>query len=417
MRTVASIDIGTDKIVALIGEVDTYGDLHIVGVGESKARGVDKGTITRLEVAARAIATSVREAEEMSGQKVTEVVINVSGSTVKSQNEKDTINISPSPVEVEEEHIHRLVERSVARGKEDGYDIVHAIPRRYMLDDQEGIEDPVGLIGSKLTAQVHIVKVGTTVSRNLEKAVVSAGFQPTMRVVSAIASANAVLSEEEKDEGVLLIDMGASLTDFVLYLEGYPVVTGCITLAGNVITKDISSYMKIDPEHAEKIKREEGVALVDLVKEGEIIKIKPRGEDRDISIEKSTLAEVIQIRLEEIVEKIVEKIEGSGYKLDGANAGVVITGGCANLTGIKEFLERFTDLPARVGVPSGLIGLKEKIEDSKYSTAVGLLKFRVSPEGVAPAGSRIEVQSNGLGKGLDLKGLIEKFKNFLREIM
>jgi len=234
MRTVASIDIGTDKIVALIGEVDTYGDLHIVGVGESKARGVDKGTITRLEVAARAIATSVREA---------------------------TINISPSPVEVEEEHIHRLVERSLARGKEDGYDIVHAIPRR--------------------------VKVGTTVSRNLEKAVVSAGFQPTMRVVSAIASANAVLSDEEKDEGVLLIDMGASLTDFVLYLEGYPVVTGCVTLAGNVITKDISSYMKIDPEHAERIKREEGVALVDLVKEGEVIKIKPRGEDRDISVVKT----------------------------------------------------------------------------------------------------------------------------------
>ncbi|RLJ70355.1 cell division protein FtsA [Hydrogenivirga caldilitoris] len=417
MKTVASIDIGTDKIVALIGEVDTYGDLHIVGVGESKARGVDKGTITRLEVAARAIATAVREAEEMSGQKVSEVVINVSGSTIKSQNEKDTINISPSPVEVENEHIQRLVERSIARGKEDGYEIIHAIPRRYMLDDQEGIEDPVGLIGSKLTAQVHIVKVGTTVSRNIEKAVVSAGFQPAMRVASAIASAKAVLSDEEKEEGVLLIDMGASLTDFVLYLEGYPVITGSLPLAGNAITKDISSYMKIDPEHAEKIKREQGVALVNLVKEGEIIKIKPRGEDRDISIEKTTLAEVIQIRLEEIIEKIVEKIDSSGYKIDIANAGVVITGGCANLKGIKEFVERFTDLPARIGVPSGIIGLKEKIEDAKYATAVGLLKFRVSPEGIIPGGLRMELHSNGPGKGINFGGMVEKFKNFLREIM
>ncbi len=413
MKTVASIDIGTDKIVALIGQVDSYGDIHIIGVGEAKSMGIDRGSVTRLEVAARAIATAVREAEEMSGQKVSEVVINVSGQSIKSQNERDTINISPSPVEVEREHIGRLLERSIAKGKEDGFDIVHAIPRKYMLDEQEGIEDPIGLIGSKLTAQIHIVKVGTTLSRNLEKAVTSAGFEPTSKVVSALASAKAVLSDEETEDGVLLIDMGAGLTDFVLFVEGHPVLTGAVPLAGNVITKDISYFMRVDQEEAERIKKKEGVALVDMVKEGDILKIKPRGESRELSIEKFRLAEVIQVRLEEIVEKIVEKVEEAGFKLDTANAGVVVTGGTANLKGIKEFLERFTDLPARVGVPQGVIGLREKIEDPKYATAVGLLKYAVSPKGVISESRSTVLRNNSSS----FRNILDKIKEFFREIL
>ncbi len=413
MRTVTSIDIGTDKIVALIGEVDSYGDIHIIGVGEAKSRGVDKGSITKLELAAKAISTAVKEAEEMSGQRFSSPVINISGQTVKSQNERDTINISPSPVEVEDEHIDRLLERSINKGKEDSVDIVHAVPWKYTLDDQEGIEDPRGLIGSKLSAQVHLIKVGTTVSRNVVKAVSVAGFEPSMRVVNALASARAVLTEEEKEEGVLLIDMGASLTDFILYLEGHPVVTGSVTFAGNVITKDISQYMKVDYESAEKLKREAGTALVELVKEGEIIKIKPRGEEREISIEKSKLAEVIQIRLEEIMEKLLEEVKRAGYSVDSANAGVVITGGSANLKGIKEFMERFMDMPARIGVPTGLIGLKERIEDPRYATAVGLLKFSVSPEGL-PLGVK-EPLSTSNGKGL--RSLLNRFMDWIREII
>jgi len=231
-------------------------------------------------------------------------------------------------------------------------------------------------------------------------------------VVSALASAKAVLRDEEKDDGVLLMDIGAALTDFVLFIEGYPVITGCITLGGNNITKDISFFMKVDNEEAERIKRESGVALVDLVKEGDVLKIKPRGETREVTIEKKHLAEVIQIRLEEIMEKIIEKIEEAGFKLDSANAGVVITGGTANLHGIKEFVERFTDLPARIGVPEGLIGLKERIEDPRYATAVGLLKFGITPEG-ALMEQRGSV-SNSTG---GFRGIIKKLSDFIKEIL
>jgi cell division protein FtsA len=414
MRTVASIDIGTDKIVALIGEVDSYGDIHIIGVGEAKSKCINRGTVTRLEVAARAISTAVREAEEMSGHKVTTVVINVSGNDLKSQNEKDTINISPSPTEIEEDHINRLLERSIAKGKEDGFEIIHAIPRKYTLDDQEGIEDPTGLIGSKLTAQVHIVKAGTTLIGNLEKAVLAAGFTPTARIASALASAKAVLTEEEKESGVLLLDIGAGLTDYVLFLEGYPVVTGSVNMAGQNITRDIAFFMKVEQEEAERTKKEDGLALVDLVREGEILKIRPRGEMREVAVEKRQLAEVIQIRLEEILEKVMNGLESAGFKADSANAGVVVTGGTANLKGIKDLVERFTDLPARIGYPTGIIGLKERIEDPKYATAVGLLKFAVSPEGVlSEARTGVNLSTNSTG----FKDIIEKIREFFREIL
>ncbi len=417
MRTVASIDIGTDKIVALIGEVDPYGDIHIIGVGETKSRCINRGTVTKLGVASRAIATAVREAEDMSGHKVTDVIINVSTEKIKSQNERDTTSISSSPVEIEEEHINRLLERGVTKGKEDGYEIIHAIPRKYTLDNQEGIEDPTGLIGSKLTAQIHIVKVPTTIVGNLEKAVAVAGFSPTKRVINALASAKAVLAEEERESGVLLIDIGAGLTDFALFIEGSPVVTGAVPIGGLSITKDIAYFMKVEYEEAERAKRENGVALVDLVREGEIIKIKPKNEIREVAVEKRHLAEVIQVRIEEILEEVVTRIENAGFKVDSAGAGVVITGGTANLKGIKELVERFTDLPARIGVPTGIIGLKERIEDPKYATSVGLLKFAVSPEGVISEGKAKAVSTNSAGFKEVFKGFLDKVREFFRDIL
>ncbi|MDQ7082159.1 MAG: cell division protein FtsA [Aquificota bacterium] len=222
------------------------------------------------------------------------------------------------------------------------------------------------------------------------------------------------MTEEEKESGVLLLDIGAGLTDYVLFAEGYPVFTGSVNIGGLNITKDIAFFMKVEQDEAERTKKEEGVALVDLAREGEILKIKPRGETREVSVEKRQLAEVIQIRLEEIMDKVINEIEEEGFKLDSANAGIVITGGTANLKGIKEFVERFTDLPVRIGYPSGIIGLKERIEDPKYATAVGLLKFAVHPEGLVSehrTGTGISTNSAGF------KHIIEKLKEFLREIL
>ncbi len=411
-RIIASIDVGTSKIAVLIAEVDNYGDIHIIGLADRESRGVQRGAVTKLEVAARSIALAVGEAENMAGKKIESVVINISGDGLKSQNEKETFNLSPSPIEIEDEHIARLIKRCVDKAKEDRYEIVHAIPRKFNLDDYIDIEDPKEMSASKLEAQVHIVKVPDTLSRNMVRTINRAGFEPDMIVVNALASAKAVLKEEEKEEGVLMLDIGAGLTDFVLFTERAPILTGCIPLGGIHITRDISHYMKVNIEEAERIKEKHGVAYVDMVKDTDIIKIKPRGEDREVSANKTELAEVIQIRLEEIMDGVKEQIKKAGINYEEvAKAGVVITGGTAELKGIKEFIENYLDLPSRIGAPSDVKGLRDRVERPTYSTAYGLLEFWRSPQGVVS--SEEEVKVNGRSW---FSELVDKVKNFLKDI-
>jgi len=412
MKRIAALDIGSSKIVYVIGEKDSYGDIHIIGVGEVRAKGIYKGIINNLSEAKESILKALKEAEEMAGVKVRDVVYNVSGSslknnTIKSQNEKETITISPNPTEIEYGHIHRLLDRCLIKSKEDGYEVVYYTPRKFILDEQGEIKNPLGLVGSKLSAEVHVVKVSSTIIRNLEKAITEAGLNPVKKVVSAIASAHSVLTPDEKEDGVLLMDMGAGLTDYTLYIEGTPYVTGVIPFAGNNVTKDLSIYLKIDNEEAEKIKLKYGEAFVKNVREDEVIKIRPRGEDREVPMKKTQVANVIQCRVEEIVDMVFERLKDQGINVNIINAGIVITGGSANLRGIRDLVEEMTGLPTRIGTPTGIIGLKEKINDPKYATAVGLLRMGMLEE-------EAELP-NGTNQN-DRKGLFSSFFGKLRKI-
>ncbi len=416
MRVITSLDIGTSKTTTLVGEIDSYGDIHVIGIGEAPSRGIDRGYITRLDLAVSSILTSVKEAQEMSGVHIDSVVIGVSGPSVKSQNERDTISISPQPMEIEQSHIDRLIERALTRAKEDGYEIISAISRKFILDDQEGVIDPVGLLGSRLSAEVHVAKVGGSMLRNLEKAINSSGLKISKKFLSSLASSEATLTNEEKEEGVLLIDIGAGLTDFILFIEGYPSITGSVAMGGANITKDIAHFMKINNEQSEQIKIEHGFAMAELVSDTERIKIKPRGEDREVMISRKQLSEVIQIRLEEIMDKVRDMINSHGINLDSVNAGIVVTGGCAKLKGIKEFLERYFDLPARIGFPMGVIGLKEKVQDPSYATAIGLLKLSqqellLSPKGV------LQSQAEKNREKVDVQSIINKIKSFFKDVI
>ncbi len=414
MKRIAALDVGSNKVVYVIGERDSYNDIHIIGVGEVRSRGIYKGAINNLSEAKVSILEALKEAEEMAGVKVRDVVFNVSGSslknnTIKSQNEKETITISPNPVEIEEAHITRLIERCITKSREDGYEIVYYTPRKFILDEQGEVKNPLGLVGSKLSTEVHIVKVSSTLVRNLEKAIRESGLNPISRVISAIASANATLTEDEKEDGVLLLDIGGGLTDYTLFIEGTPAVTGVVPFGGNNITKDLSYYLKIDNEEAEKIKIEYGNAFVDNVKEDEVIKIKPRGEDREIPVQRKDIADVIQCRLEEILEKVLRDLERKGVNLNLINAGVVITGGTANIPGVKDIVEHVFGLPARIGVPQDIIGLREKIENPKYATVAGLLKL-----GIQENISETQVDSRKNSKGI--KNLFDRFWNWLKDI-
>ncbi|RMH06617.1 MAG: cell division protein FtsA, partial [Aquificota bacterium] len=282
---------------------------------------------------------------------------------------------------------------------------------------QEGVMDPIGLLGSRLTAEVHIIKAGISLLRNMERVVQNSGVNVVGRYTSSLASAEAVLTPEEIEEGVLVIDMGAGLTDFAVFSEGALLLTGTVPMGGLSITKDIAHFMKINTEQAERVKIESGYALADGVNEGERIKIKPRGEEREITISRRQLAEVIQIRLEEIMERVSGVINAQGVNLDALNAGIVITGGGAKLMGIKEFLERYFDLPVRVGYPTGVVGLKEKVQDPAYATSVGLLRLAYRDVNVERLKESKLVSDR---KGENTSGLsswVEKVKSFFRDIL
>ncbi len=417
MKLITALDIGTSKVVALVGEMDSYGDVHIIGIGESPSKGIDRGYVTRLDLAVDSVLSAIKEAQEMSGVKLSTVVLGISGPTLKSQNERDTVSISSQPVEIDYTHIERLIDRAVMRSREEGYEIISAIPRRFVLDEQEGIIDPVGLLGSKISAEVHVVKIGTSLLRNTEKVVINAGVDIAGRFLSPLASAEAVLSHEEKEEGVLMIDMGAGLTNFVVFSEGSILVTGCIPMGGINITKDIAHFMKINIEQAERIKIENGYALADVVNETERIKIKPRGEEREVTMGRRQLAEVIQIRLEEIMEKVADYLNSQGVNLDSLHAGVVITGGSAKLAGMREFLERYFDLPVRIGYPIGVIGLKEKVQDTSYATAVGLVKLAHRELVLEKRGTLQKGKEKTTENNFNLSSLIMRFKAFFKDIM
>ncbi len=419
--SVAVVDIGTDKVVTLIGELEEGEGIHIIGVGEVKSVGVEKGVIKQLDTASRTIAISVRKAEEMAGVNVREVFINVSGHSLKSENFKESVSVSSTPAPVTDAHVQRLLELGRGKSVEENYEILHVIPRYYTLDDQSNIQDPRGLSGCRLSADIHVIKIGRNYSLNLQRAVEKAGFSVVGRVVSALASAEAVLREEEKEDGVLLIDMGAGLTDFVLYLDGSPALTGTIPFGGINVTKDISFYFRLPGDEAERIKKEKGHAFSDDVSEEEIITIKPRGETKQVSIYRKELAKVIEARIAEIiegsdrVEGVFTRIERENFKISQARAGIVITGGCANLEGITQLVEDISGLAVRVGKPEGLIGLRDKVADPKFATAVGILKYALSSEDIRISPSKRVSSQNGLKESF-LSKILEKVRKFFKDI-
>jgi len=417
MKLITALDIGTSKVVALVGEIDSYGDVHIIGIGESPSKGIDRGYVTRLDLAVNSVLSAIKEAQEMSGIKLSTVVLGISGPTLKSQNERDTVSISSQPVEIDYTHIERLIDRAIMRSREEGYEILSAIPRKFILDEQEGVIDPVGLLGSKMSAEVHVVKIGTSLLKNIEKVAANAGVDIAGRFLSPLAGAEAVLSYEEKEEGVLMMDMGAGLTNFVVFSEGSILTTGCIPMGGVNITKDIAHFMKINIEQAERVKIENGYALADAVNETERIKIKPRGEEKEVTVSRRQLAEVIQIRLEEIMEKVADYLNAQGVNLDSLHAGVVITGGSAKLSGMREFLERYFDLPVRIGYPMGVIGLKEKVQDPAYAVAVGLVKLAHRELALEKKGTLQKGKEKTAENNFSLSNLITRFKAFFKDIM
>jgi cell division protein FtsA len=381
-RTIVGIDVGTTKVCTLIGQVSEQEALRITGVGIAPSQGVDKGVITDLEKASRAIGESVEKAESVSGHTVSAAYVGVGGAHIASRNSRGVAAIGRGDRPVDRGDIERAMEAARAITMPHNRRIIHALPREFVVDEQDGIRNPLGLMGYRLEVEAHIVTGAMTCIRNLIRCIQANQIEVLDLVLQPLASSRAVLREEEMEMGVTLLDMGGGTMDMAIYAEGSVAKTGVIDLGGRHITKDIAMGLGTTFATAEDIKVRYAHVSRSAVEGDEVIEISAFGDESLAVVPRADVCEIVGMRTEEMFDHFAREIKRSG--LDSLlPAGVVITGGTANLRGVREFARMRLGLPVRIGTPTGLQGLMEAISGPAYATAVGLLLWGKEREDAA----------------------------------
>lgn len=373
-QVIVALDIGTTKICTLVAELDQDRQINVVGVGMAPSRGMKKGVVVNIDEAAQAIAQSVRKCERLSNYVIESAFVGVTGSHIAGINRRGVVAVSPNASEITSMDVERAMEvarvQSIAHDRE----IIHVLPRGYILDGQDGVRDPVGMAGRRLEAEMHIVTGGTTPIHNLVRCVNRAGLQIDDLILQPIASAEAVLTPGEKDIGVAVADIGGGTTDLAIYSEGEITYTGVIPVAGNHITNDLAQGLRAPLQEAERIKLQYGSALSAEVNPSESIEMptydRPEGE----LISRRLVADIVESRAQEILSLIEVELSRAGFDRR-LPAGVMLTGGTADLEDLTLLGREILQLPVRVGLPTGAIGLTDTIMRPAYATAIGLLQW------------------------------------------
>ncbi|MFW6388114.1 MAG: cell division protein FtsA [bacterium] len=372
--TIVGLDIGTSKVCAVIAEVGYDGELEIIGIGRSPSSGLRRGVVINIESTLQSVAGAVEAAEQMAGREVFDVVTGIAGGHIEGMNSRGVVAVTGKGREITQIDVDRVIDAARAVVIPMDREILHVIPQEYVVDDQGGIRNPLDMIGVRLEAEVHIVTGSVTSAQNLVKCVNRAGFKVAQMVLDGLASANAVLTNDEKEMGVLLLDLGGGTTDILVYSEGAPYYTSVVGLGGSQVTGDISIMLKTPTESAERIKHEAGCCYIDLIEDDEPVIIPGVGGRPPLSIQRRSLAEIIQPRMEEIYRMAREKLEKKGY-LGAIGGGVVLTGGGALLPGAVDLAQDVFGSAARIGRPMAPKGLVEQFQQPDMATAVGLVQF------------------------------------------
>lgn len=371
-RVIVGIDVGTTKICVLVGELDRDGKLNIVGVGTCPSQGLRRGVVVNIEETVTSIAAALDRAERLSGKKIISAYVGITGSHIDSENSKGFVAISPSHRDIEQNDISRAFEVAQAIAIPANREIIHVIPRGYVVDGQEDIKNPIGMSGFRLEVETHIITGAVSAIHNLIKCVHKAHVEIEDLVLEPLASGEAVLADGETDLGVVLVDIGGGTTDIAVYTDGAIWQTVVLPLGGNQITNDIAIGLRLPFGVAEELKVTYGHCDPSLIDEDDMIDLSQFMPDCNDLVPRKLLAEIIQARVEELFTMVHEEVKKSGY--DGLlPAGIVLTGGTAELPGIDELAGQILDLPARIGSPLGLHGLADSISRPAYATAVGLL--------------------------------------------
>ena len=373
-KTVVALDIGTSKICVMVGRRNDYGSIEILGVGKVASEGVRRGVVANIDKTVRAIEEAVIQAEKSSGTEIIDVFAGIAGQHIKSLVHQGILTLADADKEIDKSDLQTLLDDMYKLALPPGAKILHILPQEYTVDDEEGILDPVGMCGHRLIGNFHVVTGQLSAHKNIERCVEKAGLGVADFILEPIASASAVLSNEEKEAGVALVDIGGGTTDITIFQEGIIRHTAVVPFGGDVITLDIKEGCSVMYDQAEKLKRKFGSALAESIVDNRIITI-PGFSNRDHKeISEKNLALIIQARMEEILELVRIEIKKSGYerKLIG---GIVLTGGGALLNKIDLLAEYRTGMSARIGLPIEHIASRQRDDVSSpiYATAIGLI--------------------------------------------
>src|SRR5580704_16552913 len=371
-KLLVGLDIGTSKVVAIVGELKADGALEIIGVGSHPSRGLKKGVVVNIESTVQSIQRAVEEAELMAGCEIHSVYAGIAGSHVRSLNSHGIVAIKDK--EVGPGDVERVIDAAKAVAIPADQKILHVLPQEYIIDSQEGIRDPIGMSGVRLEAKVHIVTGADSAAQNIVKCVQRCGLAVDDIVLEQLASSYAVLTEDEKDLGVCVVDIGGGTTDMAVFANGAIRHTAVIPIAGDQVTNDIAVSMRTPTQYAEDIKIRYACALSQLANPDESIEVPSVGDRPARRLARQTLAEIIEPRYEELFGLVREELRRSGFE-ELIAAGIVLTGGSAKMEGAIELAEEVFHLPVRLGMPQQVQGLSDVVRNPIFSTGMGLLLY------------------------------------------
>ncbi len=373
-RLIVGLDIGTSKVVAMVGEVGPDGDIEVVGIGSHPSKGMKKGVVVNIESTVQSIQRAVEEAELMAGCQIHSVYVGIAGSHIRSLNSHGIVAIKDK--EVFSHDLERVIDAAQAVAIPADQKILHILPQEYVIDNQEGIKEPLGMSGVRLEAKVHLVTCAANAAQNIEKCIRRCGLEVDEIILEQLASSYSVLTEDERDLGVCLVDIGGGTTDIAIFTDGSIRHTGVIPIAGDQVTNDIAMALRTPTQHAEEIKIKYACALTQLAGAEETIKVPSVGDRAPRDLSRQSLAEVVEPRYDELFTLVQAELRRSGYE-DMVPAGIVLTGGTSKMEGVVELAEEIFHMPVRIGYPQTIKGLNDIVRNPIYSTGVGLLQYGV----------------------------------------
>ncbi|MEX2489744.1 MAG: cell division protein FtsA [Pseudomonadales bacterium] len=369
---IVGLDIGTSKVVCIVGEASPEGDIEIIGIGSHPSRGLKKGVVVNIESTVQSIQRAVEEAELMAGCQIHAVYAGIAGSHIRSLNSHGIVAIRDR--EVFQPDIERVIDAAQAVAIPADQKILHILPQEYLLDNQEGVKEPLGMSGVRLEAKVHLVTCAVNSAQNIEKCIRRCGLDVEDIILEQLASGHAVLTDDEKELGVCMVDIGGGTTDIAVFTDGAIRHTAVIPIAGDQVTNDIAMALRTPTPNAEEIKIKYACALASLAGENETIKVPSVGDRCDRDLSRQALAEVVEPRYDELFSLVQAELRRSGFE-DLIAAGIVLTGGTAKMEGAVELAEEIFHMPVSIGKPKGITGLTDIVRNPIYSTAVGLLLY------------------------------------------